>query len=50
LAHELGVTTDYLITGKENVVSDIGSVIKADNKLSLDIKRALVTLIEQLQK
>jgi transcriptional regulator with XRE-family HTH domain len=47
-AHELGVTTDYLITGKESVVSDFGSVIKADDTLSLDIKRALVTIVEQL--
>jgi len=50
LAEELGVTTDYLITGKESVVSDITSVIKADTRLSLDTKRALVVLIEQLQK
>ena len=50
LAHELGVTTDYLITGKESVVSDIISVIKADNGLSLDVKHALVTLIEHLQQ
>jgi transcriptional regulator with XRE-family HTH domain len=50
LAHELGVTTDYLITGKESVVSDVGSVIKADATLSLDIKRALIALIEKLQK
>jgi transcriptional regulator with XRE-family HTH domain len=50
LAQELGVTTDYLITGKESVVSDVISVIKADKILPLDTKRALVTLIEQLQK
>jgi transcriptional regulator with XRE-family HTH domain len=30
LAKELGVTTDYLITGKESVASDVISVIKAD--------------------
>ena len=46
LAHELGVTTDYLIAGKESVVSDFISVIKADIRLSLDVKRALVTLID----
>jgi transcriptional regulator with XRE-family HTH domain len=50
LAQELGVTTDFLITGKESVVSDVISVIKADKILPLDTKRALVTLIEQLQK
>ena len=48
LAHELGVTTDYLITGKESVVSDVGSVIKADIRLSLTVKKALITLIEEL--
>jgi transcriptional regulator with XRE-family HTH domain len=48
LAQELGVTTDYLITGKESVVSDVISVIKADIGLSLDVKKALITLIEQL--
>ena len=45
LAHELGVTTDFLITGKESIVSDVISVIKADVGLSLDVKRAMVTLI-----
>ena len=50
LAQELGVTTDFLITGKESIVSDCISAIKADNRLSLDTKRALVILIEQLQK
>ena len=48
LAHELRVTTDYLITGKESAVSDVISVIKADIGLSLDVKKALITLIEQL--
>jgi transcriptional regulator with XRE-family HTH domain len=48
LAHELGATTDYLITGKESVVSDVGSVIKADIRLSLTVKKALITLIEEL--
>jgi transcriptional regulator with XRE-family HTH domain len=50
LAEELGVTTDYLITGKESVVSDVISVIKADIGLSLDVKKALITLIEQLRE
>jgi transcriptional regulator with XRE-family HTH domain len=49
LAQELGVTTDFLITGKENVISDSISIIKADNRLSLDTKRALVTIIEKLR-
>jgi transcriptional regulator with XRE-family HTH domain len=48
LAQELGVTTDYLITGKESVVSDIIPVIKADKNLSLEVKNALVRLVQAL--
>ncbi len=48
LAQELGVTTDYLITGTESVISDVTSIIKVDIGLSLDVKKALITLIEQL--
>ena len=48
LAQELGVTTDYLITGKESVVSDIISVIKADKNLDLEVKNALVRLVQEL--
>jgi hypothetical protein len=50
LAQELAVITGYLIIGKESVISDVVPVIKADKILSLDAKRALVTLIKQLQK
>jgi hypothetical protein len=46
LAQELGVTTDYLITGKESVVSDIIPVIKADKTLNLEVKNALVRLVQ----
>ena len=48
LAEELGVTTDYLITGKENVISDIIPVIKADKTLDLEVKNALVRLVQAL--
>ena len=48
LAQELGVTTDYLITGKESVVSDIIPVIKADKTLNLEVKNALVRLVQAL--
>jgi transcriptional regulator with XRE-family HTH domain len=48
LAQEMGVTTDYLITGKESVVSDVISVIKADTGLSLPVKNAIIILIEEL--
>jgi len=49
LAQELGVTTDYLITGKQTVLSDTISVIKADGTLSLENKNALVSIIKALQ-
>ena len=49
LAQELGVTTDFLITGKESIISDCVSVIKADGTITLENKNALVTIIKALQ-
>jgi len=48
LAEELGVTTDYLITGKEGVITDTIPAIKADKGLKLEVKKALVTLVLSL--
>ncbi len=48
LAEELGVTMDYLATGKEGVVTDPIPAIKGDWKLSLKSKKALVGLVEEL--
>ena len=48
LAEELGVTVDYLLTGKEGVITDAIPAIKADKRLSLKAKKALVSLIEEL--
>jgi len=48
LAEELGVTVDYLVTGKEGVITDTIPAIKADNKLKLEVKRALIALVEAL--
>ncbi|MBN1368555.1 MAG: helix-turn-helix transcriptional regulator [Dehalococcoidales bacterium] len=48
LAEELGVTVDYLATGKEGVVTEIIPAIKADKKMSVEVKKALVTLIQAL--
>jgi len=48
IAQELGVTIDYLATGKEGVVVDAIPAIKADNKLSLESKKALVSLVKEL--
>lgn len=46
LAEQLGVTIDYIVTGKENLITNSIPAIKADKKLTLESKRALITLIE----
>jgi transcriptional regulator with XRE-family HTH domain len=48
LAEELGVTVDYLVTGKEGGVADPIPAIKADKRLNLKAKKALIALIEEL--
>lgn len=48
LAEELGVSIDYLVSGKESIITDTIPAIKGDKKLKLKIKRALITLIEEL--
>lgn len=47
LAKELGVTTDYLISGQESIITDPIAAIKADKKLTIKIKKALIALIEE---
>jgi transcriptional regulator with XRE-family HTH domain len=47
IAKELGVSTDYLICGKESVASDTIAAIKADKKLTLKTKKALISLVEE---
>ena len=48
LARELGTTTDYLITGEESVLVETIAAIKADKRLNLKTKKALITLVEEL--
>jgi transcriptional regulator with XRE-family HTH domain len=48
LAEELGITVDYLVTGKESSIVDTIPAIKADKKLSLETKKALITLVKEL--
>ena len=50
LADELGVTVDYLVTGKEGGITDTIPAIKADKKLKLEVKKALITLVQTLQR
>lgn len=49
LAEELGVTTDYLLSGKEGIITDTIPAIKADKSLTLKTKRALIALVEELR-
>lgn len=47
LADELGVTVDYLLTGREGTMTDTIPAIKADKTLPLKVKRALIVLVEE---
>jgi transcriptional regulator with XRE-family HTH domain len=49
LAEELGVTIDYLVNGREGGSTDIIPAIKADKTLKLDVKRALIALVQQFR-
>lgn len=50
LAEELGITIDYLVAGKEGTITDAIPAIKADKKLSLESKKALISLIKTLRQ
>lgn len=47
LAKDLGVTTDYLLTGEQILINETIPAIKADGRLSLRSKKAIITLIEE---
>jgi len=48
LAEELGVSVDYLVSGREGIITDIIPAIKANKILELKAKRALIALTEEL--
>lgn len=50
LAEELGVTVDYLATGKEGIITETIPAIKADKRLNLKAKKSLISLVEELYK
>jgi transcriptional regulator with XRE-family HTH domain len=50
LSEELGTTIDYLIAGKAGIVTDSIAAIKADKTLSLESKKALISLIKSLRQ
>ena len=47
LAEVLGVSTDYLLSGREGIITDVIPAIKADKTLPLKVKRALIALVEE---
>ena len=50
LAEELAVTVDYLITGKEAVISGCIPAIRADEKLTVEAKKALITIVREFYR
>jgi transcriptional regulator with XRE-family HTH domain len=50
LADELGVSIDYLVTGKEGTALDLIQAIKADKTLDLEVRKSLITLVRELRK
>lgn len=48
LAEELGVSIDYLVTGKEGIITDTVPAIKADKGLAKETKKALISIIRSL--
>ncbi len=50
LAEELGVSIDYLVSGKEGIITDTIPAIKADKRLTLKAKRLLIGLVEELRE
>lgn len=49
LAEELGMSIDYLVSGKEGIITDTIPAIKADKTLSLKAKRALIAMVEEIR-
>jgi len=50
LADELGVTVDYLVSGKEGATLDLIPAIKADKTLNLEVRKSLIILVRELRK
>ena len=50
LAQQLGVTIDYIVTGRESILSGLLPAVKADPRLSLKARKALANIIEELHE
>ena len=48
LATELGVSIDYLVSGKKGIITDTIPAIKADKRLKIKTKKGLIALVEEL--
>jgi len=47
MATELGVSIDYLVSGKEGIITDTIPAIKADKRLKIKAKKALIAMVEE---
>jgi transcriptional regulator with XRE-family HTH domain len=43
LAEELGISTDYLISGKQGIITDTIPAIKTDKRLNLKVIKDLIS-------
>ena len=50
LAKELGVSVDYLGSGEDCVITDAIPAIKADTRLTVKAKKAVIALVEELHR
>jgi transcriptional regulator with XRE-family HTH domain len=50
MAEQLGVTVDFLVAGKEGMVTSVITAIKADRRLNLKTKKALIALVEEFYR
>jgi len=48
LSKELGVSIDYLVSGKKGVITEVIPALKANNYLNLSTKKAIITLVKEL--
>jgi transcriptional regulator with XRE-family HTH domain len=48
MAKELGVSIDYLVSGTDGIITDIIPAVKADGKLKLNVKKAIIELVNEL--
>lgn len=48
MAKELGVSIDYLVSGTDGIITDVIPAVKADGKLKLNVKKAIIELVNEL--